>query len=135
MIAVIFESWPAPDKMQTYLDMGASLGPQLEKIDGFISIERFRSVADRSGQTAPRRGEQFAERMVRRGLNQCNVHDWTRLRCLVFELGVTGLLQFQRQFLAAALDHSALRHDVDEIRHDVVQQTLIVGDNDHRAVL
>ncbi|MGB7717027.1 MAG: hypothetical protein WBL81_18975 [Pseudolabrys sp.] len=28
MIAVIFELWPAPEKMQTYLDMGARLGPQ-----------------------------------------------------------------------------------------------------------
>ncbi|MBX9651277.1 MAG: antibiotic biosynthesis monooxygenase [Xanthobacteraceae bacterium] len=46
MIAVIFESWPAPGKMQTYLDMGARLGPQLEKIDGFISIERFQSFSD-----------------------------------------------------------------------------------------
>lgn len=46
MIAVIFESWPAPGKMQMYLDMGARLGPQLEKIDGFISIERFQSVID-----------------------------------------------------------------------------------------
>jgi heme-degrading monooxygenase HmoA len=46
MIAVIFESWPAPGKMQTYLDMGAKLGPQLAKIDGFISIERFQSFTD-----------------------------------------------------------------------------------------
>ena len=46
MIAVIFESWPAPGKMQTYLDMGARLGSHLEKIDGFISIERFRSFSD-----------------------------------------------------------------------------------------
>lgn len=46
MIAVIFESWPAPGKMQTYLDMGARLGPQLEKMDGFISIERFQSFSD-----------------------------------------------------------------------------------------
>ena len=44
MIAVIFESWPTPGKMQTYLDMGAKLGPELEKMDGFISIERFQSV-------------------------------------------------------------------------------------------
>ena len=44
MIAVIFESWPAPGKMQTYLDMGAKLAPQLEKMGGFISIERFQSV-------------------------------------------------------------------------------------------
>lgn len=46
MIAVIFESWPAPGKMQSYLDMGARLGPQLEKMDGFISIERFQSFSD-----------------------------------------------------------------------------------------
>lgn len=46
MIAVIFELWPAPGKMQSYLDMGARLGPQLEKIDGFISIERFQSFSD-----------------------------------------------------------------------------------------
>jgi len=46
MIAVIFESWPAPGKMSTYLDMGAKLGPQLEKMDGFISIERFQSFSD-----------------------------------------------------------------------------------------
>ncbi len=46
MIAVIFESWPAPGKMQTYLDMGARLGPRLEKMDGFISIERFQSFSD-----------------------------------------------------------------------------------------
>lgn len=46
MIAVIFESWPAEGKMQTYLDLGAKLGPQLEKVDGFISIERFQSVVD-----------------------------------------------------------------------------------------
>ena len=46
MIAVIFESWPEPEKMQTYLDMGARLGPHLEKMDGFISIERFQSFSD-----------------------------------------------------------------------------------------
>jgi hypothetical protein len=46
MIAEIFESWPAPGKMKTYLDMGARLGPQLEKMDGVISIERFQSFSD-----------------------------------------------------------------------------------------
>ncbi len=45
MIAVIFESWPAPGKAQSYLDMGAALAPHLESLDGFISIERFQSVA------------------------------------------------------------------------------------------
>ncbi len=46
MIAVIFESWPKPGKMQTYIDMGAALGAHLETLDGFISIERFQSVSD-----------------------------------------------------------------------------------------
>jgi hypothetical protein len=46
MIAVIFESWPLPGKDQLYIDMGAALSSHLEKIDGFISVERFRSVAD-----------------------------------------------------------------------------------------
>jgi heme-degrading monooxygenase HmoA len=44
MIAVIFEVWPKPDQRQNYLDIAAALRPQLEKIDGFISIERFESL-------------------------------------------------------------------------------------------
>ena len=40
MIAVIFEAWPKPDQRQNYLDLAAALRPQLEKIEGFISIER-----------------------------------------------------------------------------------------------
>jgi heme-degrading monooxygenase HmoA len=44
MIAVIFEVWPKPELRQAYLDLAAALRPQLEKIDGFISIERFESL-------------------------------------------------------------------------------------------
>ena len=46
MIAVIFEVIPAPGRKQEYLDIAASLRPQLEKIDGFISIERFASLSN-----------------------------------------------------------------------------------------
>lgn len=46
MIAVIFEVFPAEGKVQEYLDIAADLKPQLEKIDGFISIERFSSFAE-----------------------------------------------------------------------------------------
>jgi heme-degrading monooxygenase HmoA len=46
MIAVIFEVWPADGRKQTYLDIAASLRPELEKIDGFLSIERFQSLTD-----------------------------------------------------------------------------------------
>ena len=48
MIAVIFEVWPADGKKQTYLDIAASLKPELERIDGFLSIERFQSLVDES---------------------------------------------------------------------------------------
>jgi heme-degrading monooxygenase HmoA len=46
MIAVIFEVWPADGQKQTYLDIAAALKPELEKIDGFLSIERFQSLVD-----------------------------------------------------------------------------------------
>jgi heme-degrading monooxygenase HmoA len=45
MIAVIFEVTPASAHRQEYLDMAADLRPMLEGIDGFLSIERFQSLA------------------------------------------------------------------------------------------
>lgn len=46
MIAVIFEVTPAPGQMQAYLDHAASLRPELEGLEGFISVERFQSLTD-----------------------------------------------------------------------------------------
>jgi heme-degrading monooxygenase HmoA len=46
MIAVIFEVWPDVEHRQVYLDVAAALRPLLEQIDGFISIERFESLAE-----------------------------------------------------------------------------------------
>lgn len=46
MIAVIFEVEPAEGQRQAYLDLAAALRPQLEKMDGFISVERFQSISD-----------------------------------------------------------------------------------------
>jgi heme-degrading monooxygenase HmoA len=46
MIAVIFEVWPKPERKKDYLDIAAQLRPILEKIDGFISIERFESSTE-----------------------------------------------------------------------------------------
>ena len=48
MIAVIFEVIPAPGRKQEYLDLAAALRPELEKIDGFISVERFASLTNES---------------------------------------------------------------------------------------
>ena len=48
MIAVIFEVVPAPGRRQEYLDLAAQLRPELERVDGFISVERFASLTDES---------------------------------------------------------------------------------------
>ena len=44
MFAVIFEVEPEKESAQEYFDLAAELRPELEKIDGFISIERFTSM-------------------------------------------------------------------------------------------
>jgi heme-degrading monooxygenase HmoA len=44
VIAVIFEVEPAPGRKAHYLDTAARLKPLLERIEGFISIERFESL-------------------------------------------------------------------------------------------
>ena len=44
MMAVIFEVQPAPGQRGAYLDAAAALRPLLERVDGFVSIERFESL-------------------------------------------------------------------------------------------
>jgi len=46
MIAVIFEVWPANGREDRYFDLAAVLKSDLEKIDGFISVERFQSLTE-----------------------------------------------------------------------------------------
>ena len=46
MIAVIFEVWPKAEHKGAYLDLAAALRPQLEAIDGFVSVERFESLTE-----------------------------------------------------------------------------------------
>jgi heme-degrading monooxygenase HmoA len=46
MIAVIFEVWPNASRRQDYFELAAGLRSELERIDGFISVERFVSIAD-----------------------------------------------------------------------------------------
>jgi heme-degrading monooxygenase HmoA len=46
MIAVLFEAWPAPGEGAHYLELAAGLRPGLERIDGFLSVERFESLAE-----------------------------------------------------------------------------------------
>ena len=47
MIAVIFEVWPAQGRAPEYFDLAAALKSELEKIDGFVSVERFESLTTR----------------------------------------------------------------------------------------
>jgi heme-degrading monooxygenase HmoA len=44
MMAVIFEVWPAPGRRDEYLKLAAELRGEVERIDGFISVERFESL-------------------------------------------------------------------------------------------
>ena len=46
MIAVLFEAEVTPASQERYLALAAELKPLLAQIDGFISIERFQSLAD-----------------------------------------------------------------------------------------
>lgn len=44
MHVVVFEVTVKPEVGQRYFDLAAELRPELEKIDGFISVERFESI-------------------------------------------------------------------------------------------
>ena len=44
MIAIIFEVEPAEGQQDAYLAYAAGLKPELEQMDGFISVERFQSL-------------------------------------------------------------------------------------------
>ena len=44
MHVVVFEVAVKPELGQRYFDIAAELKPELEKIDGFISVERFESL-------------------------------------------------------------------------------------------
>lgn len=45
MIVVVFEVTVKPGVGQRYFDLAAELRPELAKIDGFLSVERFQSLA------------------------------------------------------------------------------------------
>ena len=47
MIAVIFEVAFHPGKFDEYYEIALALRPEAEKIDGFLSIERFESVTEK----------------------------------------------------------------------------------------
>ena len=46
MIAILFELWPAEGRGDDYFGLAAALKDELERIDGFLSVERFQSLTD-----------------------------------------------------------------------------------------
>ena len=48
MFAVIFEVQPKSDRWDQYLGLAKQLRPELERIDGFIDNERYKSRAPRA---------------------------------------------------------------------------------------
>jgi len=46
MYAVIFEVTPTAERADEYFDLAGLLKPELEAIDGFVSVERFQSLND-----------------------------------------------------------------------------------------
>jgi heme-degrading monooxygenase HmoA len=47
MIVVVFEVMPNEGRAPEYFDLAGKLAPELEKIDGFISVERFESLSSK----------------------------------------------------------------------------------------
>ena len=47
MIVVIFEVIPNEGRAREYFDLAQELAPELDKTDGFISVERFESIANK----------------------------------------------------------------------------------------
>lgn len=45
MLTVIFEVTPKPGQAERYFEIAAELAAELQKIDGFISVERFESLS------------------------------------------------------------------------------------------
>ena len=46
MMVVVFQVTMREGRTQDYFDLAAELRPELERIDGFISVERFESLAE-----------------------------------------------------------------------------------------
>jgi heme-degrading monooxygenase HmoA len=47
VIAVIFEVEPQADRASRYFELAAAMRAELERIDGFVSVERFESLTQR----------------------------------------------------------------------------------------
>ena len=124
----------ADGRGERLLQRAAQVGP-LPLLDAPVRQAERREGADgrlarlRHGASARQlRGdslEAVGERLLHLGPCQCHGHvvslASSTLEGLALELGVAGLLELQRQLLAAGLADLAAGHHVHLVRHDVVQ--------------
>jgi heme-degrading monooxygenase HmoA len=88
-MAVIFEVWPAKGQRDEYLNMAAALRKEVEKIDGFISVERFESLYEEGkllslqfwrDETAVARWRNHLDHRVAQGMGRFGMFANYRLR-------------------------------------------------------
>lgn len=100
MIAVIFEVWPAADRQREYLDLAAALKADLERTDGFVSLERFTSLTNPGkilslslwrDETAVKRWRAHAEHRAAQAKGRAGIFSDYRLRVasVVRDYGMT----------------------------------------------
>ena len=89
MIAVIFEVMPAPGRKDEYLELAAQLKPELEQMEGFISIERFESLTNKGkllslsiwrDEEAVQRWRTFEDHRRAQSLGRTGIFDDYRIR-------------------------------------------------------
>lgn len=101
MIAVIFEVQVAEGHTDDYLDIASELKPLLEQVDGFISVERFRSLTDETkllslsffrDEDAVKRWRSLAEHRAAQSKGRTGVFADYRLRVahVLRDYGMTG---------------------------------------------
>jgi heme-degrading monooxygenase HmoA len=114
MIAVIFDVVPAPGRKLEYLDLTEKLRPELEKLDGFISIERFESLTNKGkmlslsiwhDEDAVKRWRQFEGHRLAQAKGRAGIFADYRLRVASV---IRDYCMFERQ--QAPADSRAIHH-------------------------
>jgi heme-degrading monooxygenase HmoA len=89
MHVVIFEVRPRAGRAERYFELAAALREELEQIDGFVSVERFRSLADPDkylsisfwrDEDAVRRWREHAEHRAAQAAGKAEIFEDFRIR-------------------------------------------------------
>ncbi|AJQ93394.1 antibiotic biosynthesis monooxygenase family protein [Gynuella sunshinyii] len=90
MIAVLFEARLQPDQQQRYLQLAEQLTPLLDKIDGFVSIERFQSTTnpDKIISLSWWQNEQSIEQWKQNSLHKLSQEEGKRSIFLTYKINV-----------------------------------------------